>query len=97
MKDAAISTVTSSAISGGGAQVVTSDNYFERVPIHPDDRERVRRNREDHLAGRTPRLDHEFRGMHRFLANPFPKGPNAYLAAVEANIHKLRERHAVAA
>ncbi|HET7525223.1 MAG TPA: PAS domain-containing protein, partial [Burkholderiaceae bacterium] len=45
----------------GGAQVITSDNYFERIPIHPDDRERVRRNREDHLAGRTARLDHEFR------------------------------------
>jgi PAS domain S-box-containing protein len=45
----------------GGTQVVTAQNYFERIPIHPDDRERVHRNREDHLAGLTERLDHEFR------------------------------------
>ena len=46
---------------GGGAQVLPAESYFERMPIHPDDRERVRRNRDDHLAGLTPRLDHEFR------------------------------------
>ncbi|HEY6355402.1 MAG TPA: PAS domain-containing protein, partial [Burkholderiaceae bacterium] len=45
----------------GGAQVLPADKYFAAVPVHPDDRERVYRNRDDHLAGLTPRLDHEFR------------------------------------
>jgi PAS domain S-box-containing protein len=45
----------------GGAQMMGADNYFASVPFHPDDRELVRRNREDHVAGLTPRLDHEFR------------------------------------
>jgi PAS domain S-box-containing protein len=36
-------------------------DYFARIPIHPDDRDRVRRSREDHVAGKTPRLDHDFR------------------------------------
>jgi len=45
----------------GGQQVLPAHNYFERIPIHPDDRERVGRNRDEHLAGLTPRLDHEFR------------------------------------
>jgi len=45
----------------GGAQVIAADEYFDRLPLHPEDRERVRHNREEHVAGRTPRLDHEFR------------------------------------
>jgi PAS domain S-box-containing protein len=46
---------------GGGAQTVADGDYFERLPLHPDDRERVHFNRNEHVAGRTPRLDHEFR------------------------------------
>ncbi|HEX6017402.1 MAG TPA: PAS domain-containing protein, partial [Burkholderiaceae bacterium] len=45
----------------GGAQVLPDAQYFGNLPIHPDDAERVRRNRERHVAGETPRLDHEFR------------------------------------
>ncbi|MBL8350793.1 MAG: response regulator [Burkholderiaceae bacterium] len=45
----------------GGAQVLSAGEYFSRLPLHPDDRERVHHNREEHVAGRTPRLDHEFR------------------------------------
>ena len=45
----------------GGAQVLSAGDYFSRLPLHPDDRERVHHNREEHVAGRTPRLDHEFR------------------------------------
>jgi PAS domain S-box-containing protein len=46
----------------GGAQVMVDDDYFfGRLPLHPDDRERVHRNRADHVAGLTARLDHEFR------------------------------------
>jgi PAS domain S-box-containing protein len=45
----------------GGAQVLADSDYFRRLPLHPEDRERVHRNRADHVAGLTPRLDHEFR------------------------------------
>jgi len=45
----------------GGAQSMPATEYFGRLPVHPDDAERIRRNRERHLAGETPRLDHEFR------------------------------------
>ncbi len=45
----------------GGAQVMVDSDYFARLPLHPEDRERVHRNRNDHVAGLTPRLDHEFR------------------------------------
>ncbi len=33
-----------------------------------------------------PKLSHDFLGVHRFLADPYPGGPNAYLAAVEQNM-----------
>ena len=45
----------------GGARVLPYERYFAAIPLHPDDHERVQRNRDDHLAGLTPRLDHEFR------------------------------------
>jgi PAS domain S-box-containing protein len=45
----------------GGAQVIGDQAYFDSIPLHPEDRERVHRNRADHVAGLTPRLDHEFR------------------------------------
>lgn len=45
----------------GGAGVLRDGDYFDSLPLHPEDRERVHHNRKEHLAGRTPRLDHEFR------------------------------------
>ncbi len=33
-----------------------------------------------------PRLNGELQGLHRFLSNPYPDGPNPYLEAVEKNI-----------
>lgn len=41
-----------------------------------------------------PKLDMDFQGMYRFLAHPFPDGPNAYLDAVERNIGRISARHA---
>ncbi len=35
--------------------------YYAELPIHPDDRERVRQVREDHLAGRVDMMDAEYR------------------------------------
>lgn len=45
----------------GGAGVMRDQDYFDSLPLHPDDRERVHHNRNEHLAGHSARLDHEFR------------------------------------
>jgi hypothetical protein len=37
-----------------------------------------------------PKVNEEFGGLHRFLAEPFPDGPNAYLEAIHANLDRLR-------
>lgn len=41
-----------------------------------------------------PKITNDFWGLHRFLNDPFPNGPNEYLLRVEGNIAKLRERFA---
>jgi hypothetical protein len=68
-----------------------SENYL-RVPI---ERRQFRSARE--LVVNTPefwkkvqrRLIDEYGGLHRFLARPYPDGPNAYLLAVEHNMEKV--------
>ncbi|MBI5716898.1 MAG: PAS domain-containing protein [Burkholderiales bacterium] len=50
---------------GEEARVLPAQAYFEALPLHPEDRERVQRARDDHVAGLTPRLDHEFRVVLR--------------------------------
>lgn len=45
----------------GHGRVMPDHEYFGRLPLHPDDHDRVHHNRNAHLAGLTPRLDHEFR------------------------------------
>ncbi len=37
-----------------------------------------------------PKLDRDFAGVHQFLNDPYPAGPNCYLDAIEANIARLR-------
>ena len=39
-----------------------------------------------------PRLDCDFGGLHRFLNDPHPSGPNHYFERIEANIERLRRR-----
>lgn len=39
-----------------------------------------------------PKLEKDFEGVYRYLASPYPDGPNPYLAAVEANIAKIERR-----
>jgi hypothetical protein len=55
------------------------------------------------LIDRTPafwrdvvkqKLEHDFLGMYRFLARPYPDGENAYLSAVERNIAEISRRTA---
>ena len=38
-----------------------------------------------------PKINGDFGGLHRYLADPFPDGPNYYLDCIEANIARLRE------
>jgi len=37
-----------------------------------------------------PRLESEFRGLYRFLADPYPDGPNEYMDRIESNIERIR-------
>jgi hypothetical protein len=39
-----------------------------------------------------PRLKKEYRGLYRFLAQPYPRGPNPYLVAIERNIATIKAR-----
>ena len=43
------------------------------------------------------KLEADFQAMYRFLARPFPHGPNPYLDAVESNIAEIIRRNTVAA
>ncbi len=72
-----------------------SDDY-QGIPTD----QRVFRHADD-LIRRTPefwrnfvrsKLDREFRGVYRYLASPFPDGPNPYLAAIERNIAIIETR-----
>ena len=38
------------------------------------------------------KLDRDFGGVHRFLNDPYPSGPNPYFERIEANIERLRRR-----
>jgi hypothetical protein len=40
------------------------------------------------------KLEADFQAMYRFLARPYPEGPNVYLAAVERNIAEIKRRNA---
>lgn len=37
------------------------------------------------------KLNRDFSGVYRFLNDPYPHGPNEYLARIEANMKKLRK------
>ena len=39
-----------------------------------------------------PKLEKEFEGVYRFLALPYPDGPNPYVDAIERNIALVRSR-----
>jgi hypothetical protein len=43
------------------------------------------------------KLDRDFGGLHRFLNDPYPKGPNEYLDRIEANMERLRRKFPVVA
>jgi len=39
-----------------------------------------------------PKLDKDFAGLHRFLAQPYPNGRNFYVERIEANMARIREQ-----
>jgi hypothetical protein len=41
-----------------------------------------------------PKLDRELGGLHAFLADPYPDGPNPYMQRIEENLSRLRGRPA---
>ncbi len=43
-----------------------------------------------------PKLDADFQGMYRYLARPYPNGPNPYIEAVEYNFAVIKRRIAEA-
>lgn len=44
-----------------------------------------------------PKIERDFLGLYRFLANPVPAGPNNYVRCIEANIARLRDHKAAVA
>jgi hypothetical protein len=71
------------------AEFEESDNFYH-VPLE----KRVFRSVSD-LVAKTPRfwerfvlprISDDYRGVYRFLAEPYPGGPNAYVEAVERNL-----------
>jgi len=36
-----------------------------------------------------PKLDRDFEGLHRFLNDPYPDGPNWYIQQIEANMQRI--------
>ncbi len=38
------------------------------------------------------KLDRDFGGVHAFLNDPYPSGPNPYFERIEANLERLRQR-----
>lgn len=38
-----------------------------------------------------PKIEKDFQGVFRFLNDPYPDGPNAYLAHIEANIERSKK------
>ena len=39
-----------------------------------------------------PKLENDFQGMYRFLADPYPHGPNPYIDAIEVNMAEIKSR-----
>jgi hypothetical protein len=54
-------------------------------------RELMSRTRDFWAGYVVPKLEGDFQGLHRFLNDPFPEGPNAYVQAIEVNMERLRQ------
>jgi hypothetical protein len=81
-------------------EFLESDDFIHLPPSR-----RTFKSAED-LKRRTPffwrkfvkrKLESDFQAVYRFLARPYPQGPNVYLDAVEKNIARIARRNAAAA
>jgi hypothetical protein len=52
----------------------------------------IRRTPDFWLKVVLPKLENDFQAVYRFLARPYPHGPNVYLEAVARNIAAIRRR-----
>jgi hypothetical protein len=77
-----------------------SDDFIQLPPAR-----RMFKSTQD-LMERTPmfwqkfvlrKLENDYQAMYRFLARPYPQGPNPYLDAVERNIAEIKRRTAALA
>ncbi len=82
------------------AEFEESDDFINLAPSR-----RTFKSAQD-LKQRTPlfwqkfvkrKLESDFQAVYRFLARPYPHGPNPYIDAVEKNIAKIKRRNAAAA
>jgi hypothetical protein len=39
-----------------------------------------------------PKLERDFRGLYRYLNDPYPDGPNEYVRRIEANMDRIRQQ-----
>jgi hypothetical protein len=39
-----------------------------------------------------PKLERDLGGLHRFLSEPYPDGPNEYVSRIAANLERIRQR-----
>ena len=77
-----------------------SDEFFHLPPEHyafQSARELIEKTPDFWTVFVRPKLEKEFEGVYRFLASPYPDGPNAYLDAIEHNIALVRTRIAARA
>jgi hypothetical protein len=77
-----------------------SDEFFH---VPPEDfafqsaRELIERTPDFWTFFVRPKLEKEFDAIYRFLASPYPDGPNPYVAAIERNIALVHTRIAAGA
>ena len=74
------------------------DEFAESARHNPDSNTPQPFSNASDLVRKTPafwnlhvrdRLTHEFEGVYRYLNDPWPDGPNHYLARIEANIARI--------
>ena len=72
-----------------------SDEYFHLPPEHcafQSAQELIEKTPDFWTQFVRPKLEKDFEGVFRFLAVPYPDGPNPYLDAIEHNIAIVRTR-----
>jgi hypothetical protein len=72
-----------------------SDEFFHLPPEHfafQSAQELIERTPAFWTKFVRPKLERDFEGVYRFLASPYPDGPNPYIAGIERNIALVQNR-----